>query len=359
MIESFFQIVNLFFDLVLVFSTGLFGGFIAGFLGIGCGVVITPILMDFGVPLLTAIATQLCHAVGTNLTSFLTYKRKYAVDFHLAFYMLFGGMIGAVCEWMILKNCSTPKAAFNKYIYVYITVLIVVGVTMLCQSANEWNKNSVKKYHKNILMRRWMLYLPFHRIFIRSRAEMSILIPILVGFFAELMAASLGGGSNLFMVPIMTYLIGRISPVVNGTVALAGCFIAAVTAIVYSLKGYYCNIFFVLLLFAGAAFGSWIGVKLTYKFKRCQIYLITSVVVFLMVFRQILKLTKYSFFTNVINIEFSSLECVLYSFVKGRPIVYAIFCILLVASMAYFYEKYLQRMYEIKKYAGLRRRKNG
>ena len=254
--------------------------------------------MEFGVPPMIALATQLCHAVGTNFTTFLTYKRKMDVDFHLAIYILLGGTLGALFEWIILKTSANSRFAFNKFIYVYILILTIFGVIMLVQSYKTWRHNDTAKYKKSVFLRRWMLYLPLHKIFVRSRAEMSIIIPFFVGFLAGLLVSSLGGGNNLFMAPIITYLIGRISPVVYGTTALAGCVITAIIALVYSTNDYCCDILFVLLLFVGASVGSWIGVQLTYKVKRYFIYAIGALIVFLMATRQIYNLIHGIFSKN-------------------------------------------------------------
>ena len=344
MLKLFFPITGLFVDPFLVFSTGLFGGFMSGFLGIGCGVIITPVLMEFGIPPLIAVATQLCHAVGTNFTNFLAYKRNRDVDFHLAAYILFGGFLGAACEWALLR-CSSGSGAINKFIYVYVVVLIVFGFIMLTQSFKEWKRGGVNKYASGVMMRRWMLYLPFHKIFVRSRAEMSVLIPIFVGFLAGLLVASLGGGNNLFMAPIITYLIGRISPVVNGTTALAGCVITAVVAVIYSSSNYCCDMLFVLILFAGAAFGSWIGVKLTYNIKRYYINALAGIIVFLMASRQIFKIINHSFTTQIENVA-DLTKSVFAQIVNGNPVLYTIICIITITLIAYIFEKSLQLLSE-------------
>ena len=75
-ILMFFPVASIDLNAFFVFITGLAGGFVSGFLGIGCGIIITPILMQLGVPPVVAIPTQLCHAVGTNFSGFLLYKRK-------------------------------------------------------------------------------------------------------------------------------------------------------------------------------------------------------------------------------------------------------------------------------------------
>ncbi len=338
----------MFLDPVLIFLTGLFGGFVSGFLGVGCGVIITPMLMEFGIPPLIAVSTQLCHAVGTNFTSFLTYKRKMDVDFHLGGYMLFGCALGAIVEWIVLENASNTKAVVNKFIYIYIIVLVVFGFIMLTQSIREWRTKGYKKYTKSVSMRRWMLYLPVHKIFVRSRAEMSVIIPIFIGFLAGLLVSSLGGGNNLFMAPIITYLIGRISPVVYGTTALVGFVITAIISMVYSSSGYCCDMLFVLLLFAGAAFGSWVGVRLTYKVKRYYIYAAAAIVVFLMASRQIAKLLNHSFTqSQVPSVNFDNSW--LFNVVGKNYLAYTAVCIVTIAAIAYIYEKTLQKLYEHRK----------
>ncbi len=356
MLKVFFPITGLFFDPLLIFSTGLFGGFISGFLGVGCGVIITPVLMKFGIPPLIAISTQLCHAVGTNLASFLSYKRKRDVDFHLATYILLGGFLGAACEWILLKYSEGSRAVVSKFIYVYIFVLFVFGIIMLTQSIKEWINGTNNRHGSAVMMRRWMLYLPAHKIFIRSRAEMSIIIPLAVGFLAGLLVASLGGGNNLFMAPIITYLIGRISPVVNGTTALAGWVITAVVSIVYSENGYCCDMLFVLLLFIGASLGSFIGVNLTYNIKRYYINAMAAMVVFIMASWQAFNLYFRSFAsmsTKTANLSNSFI----FELAKESTIIYTMICVILISVAAIVFEKVLQVLSEKGKNMKIIRRK--
>ena len=351
----FFPISGVCLNPILIFLTGLFGGFVSGFLGLGCGVIITPILMEFGIPPMIAVATQLCHAVGTNLTNFLTYKRKMDVDFHLAVYLLFGGMLGAIFEWLMLKYSSDSKFIFNKFVYVYICILVIFGIVMFFQSFREWKHNDSKKYTKSVSMRRWMLYLPWHRIFVRSRTEMSVLIPIFVGFLAGLLVSSLGGGNNLFMAPIITYLISRISPVVNGTIALVGGVITTVIALVYSTSGYCCDMFFVLLLFAGASFGSWIGVRLSYKIPRHSLYAMGAVLVFIMASRQIYKLVHHSF-SSAVGLKADLARSILGSIVSDDPVTYTLVCIGLIVIIAFSCERFMQSLYEKRELVSKNRR---
>lgn len=342
MLHMFFPITGMFLDPLLIFLTGLFGGFISGFLGIGCGIVITPMLMEFGIPPLIAVSTQLCHAVGTNFTNFLTYKRKMDVDYHLALYIFLGGLFGAATEWIIIRASNDSQSVFNKFLYVYIFILVIFGFVMLYQSYRTLKHKGNKKHIKIVSMRKWMIYLPFHKIFVRSRTEMSIIIPIFVGFLAGILVSSLGGGNNLFMTPILTYLIGRISPVVNGTTSLVGCIITAIIALIYSLNDYCCDMFFVLFLFVGAAFGSWIGVKLTYRFPRHHIYTISAIVIFILASRQIFKLFNNSF-SSMVNVKANLSQSVFTKLFDIGPFGYTLICIITIIIIALIYERSLQK----------------
>ena len=308
-------------SLLNTIGIGLLGGFVSGFLGIGCGIIITPLLVDLGLSPLVAIPTQLCHSVGTNFANFLSYAHKRDVDFHLALYILLGGVLGAACEWII-----------NKFLYIYIFVLIIFGFVMLKQSFQEWKKSKSKQIIYSVSMRHWMLYLPFHKIFLRSRAEMSIIIPILLGFLTGLLVAALGGGNNIFMAPIITYLIGRISPVVYGTTALSGFIITSMVVLIYSFNSYYCDMSLVLMLFVGAALGSWLGVKLTYKVPRYLLNIIASIITFFMASKQIYKLL-HPIDNNTIN-EINEE-------ITEHSNSYTLLCIILVILLSYVYKTIL------------------
>jgi uncharacterized membrane protein YfcA len=348
MFKLFFPVVGAFFDPLVIFATGLFGGFLSGFLGIGSGVIITPVLIEFGIHPLLAVSNQLCHAIGVNMTSFLMYKRKQDVDFHLASYILLGGGLGAACEWFVLMRMGgSADNAPRMFASVYASVLVLLGVIVLIQSIKAWRDESGKKYAYGVMMRRWMLYLPFHKIFVRSRTEMSVTIPIFVGFVTGVLVSSLGGGENLLMAPIITYLIGRVSSVVNGTTALAGCAITGMVAVIYACGNYCCDVEFVMILFAGATLGSWLGVNLSYNMRRCYVNMLASVAIFLMASRQIFKLLNNSLTPSMLKkIDLSG--SMLSKLAHDMPLLYTFVCIFLVTITALIAEKILRWITDIR-----------
>jgi uncharacterized membrane protein YfcA len=186
-------------------------------------------------------------------------------------------------------------------------------------------------------MHKWMLYLPWHKVFGRFRVEISVIIPIFIGLLTGILVASLGGGSNLFMAPIITFLIGRLSPVVYGTAAMASFVITALVSLIYASQNYCCDIVLVLLLFAGASFGSWCGVKLTYKVRRYYINVLSSLVMFFMAGKQLMKVLNTD--CSIVSPKISICENYI-----THPIWYTGMYIVLITTIAYLYEHILEKI---------------
>jgi uncharacterized membrane protein YfcA len=170
---------------------------------------------------------------------------------------------------------------------------------------------------------------------------MSIIIPISVGFLAGLLAPSLGGGNSLFMIPIVTYLIGRISPVVNGTTSFTGGIITGLVTLTHACGNCYCDLPFVLILFAGATLGTWLGVRLSYNIPRYYINILASFIVFLMASRQIFRLYNNAFAKTTVDI-LELHDSVMLEIVSKNPIVYTVACIVTIMTIAFVSEMGLQ-----------------
>jgi uncharacterized membrane protein YfcA len=178
---------------------------------------------------------------------------------------------------------------------------------------------------------------------------MSIFVPIFVGFIAGMIVASIGGGNNLFMAPIITYLIGRISPVVQGTTSLAGFVITLIVVLIYSERGYNCDFSLVMILFAGASVGAWLGVDLTYNTNRRYILLISACIVFLMATRMALKVFCGPYNAVLQNPSQDLSKSIIFRFVNEKSMLYTLICIILICTVAFISEKLLQKVADKKK----------
>jgi hypothetical protein len=157
------------------------------------------------------------------------------------------------------------------------TILFILGIISFVQSCKK--KNPSQKLSKGAMMRHWMIYFPLHKIFIRSRTEMSIVVPFCIGMLTGIMTSSLGGGTSVLIAPILTYLIGRSGAVVTGTALLAGFGINGVVAILHSLDHNPPDFMLVLILCISGTIGSYLGTAISYKLPKIYLKIAGSFVI--------------------------------------------------------------------------------
>jgi uncharacterized membrane protein YfcA len=262
--------------------TGMLGGVLSGMLGIGGGLVIVPTLIILGIPSNLVMISQMNNAVAGELVSFLEYWRRKDVDFGLSGYVLIGGIIGISIEFVVLRWL---KSSFQNIAAIRITIAILIsflGILMLVQNIQALKKIPVSQPRESgASMRHWMIYFPFHRIFIRSRVEMSVLVPAGVGLLTGFLTSTLGGATNVFIAPILTYLIGRVSSSVMGTALLAGMGIKFLIIVISSFQGMCADFVLTSLLIIGGAIGIFIGTRISYRVRRPYLGILGSGVIFI------------------------------------------------------------------------------
>ncbi|MDP2193126.1 MAG: sulfite exporter TauE/SafE family protein, partial [Alphaproteobacteria bacterium] len=231
--DFYFPIADVAFNPLWIFALGLAVGFGSGILGVGTGILITPILILIGFPSRIAVASQLNAAIGANFAGFLSYFRRQDVDFALGGYLIIGGVSGALTEHFVLKWLYNVAASYSILRVTTAIVLIVLGINMFYQAMRSLLTEDMPK--KVISMKKWMIYIPFHRIFIRTRTEISILVPMAVGFLAGVVTTSLGGGINTIIIPALTYLIGRMTPAIAGTSFMVSFVICLLVTLMHGL----------------------------------------------------------------------------------------------------------------------------
>ena len=277
---------DIYLSLPLLVAIGMVGGMVSSMLGIGGGIIITPSLMSIDIPSSIAVSTQLNNSVCTNFSGFLSYQQERDVDISLAWYLFLGGVAGALLEKFTISQVESKAGGYAVLKIVVFLVLVICSIVTFIQS----QRNSERKNEKGAMMRRWMIYFPWHKIFLRSRVEMSILVPIGVGFFTGTVTTSLGGGNSLLIAPILMYLLGRSSPVVSGTSLLAGFGINLVVTFVSSITKAPVDFVLLPILVISSTVGSIIGTKLAYKFSSKALRIFGSFVLMAIAIRMYLEL---------------------------------------------------------------------
>jgi uncharacterized protein len=274
MLKVFLPIANMEVDFYLLVLTGVFGGAISSMLALGSGIINTPILIIMGIPSAIAIPSQINNSLGVNFSGFINYWRQRDVDIPLGWYIFLGGVFGGFAEIYLIRYFTdlNNKIAFSKIFTVLI--LLILSLFTFRQSIKDFNPQP--RQEKGAMMRHWMIYFPWHKIFTRSRTEMSIFVPFGVGFFVGMMTSSLGGGNNFLITPILTYLIGRTTKVVAGTSLLAGFGINIFITIFHSLNSAPVDFMLLIILVISGVIGSVIGIKISYNIPKSYLGLMGS-----------------------------------------------------------------------------------
>ena len=97
--------------------TGMFAGFLAGYLGIGGGLALVPVLSGIfsrdsataGVAVQMAVATSLATMLFSSLSSVLSHHRRGAILWPIVKLLLPGLMVGALMATVIANHISSTS----------------------------------------------------------------------------------------------------------------------------------------------------------------------------------------------------------------------------------------------------------
>ena len=149
---------------------GVVTGFIAGFFGVGGGMILIPMLLFAGFTMKSAIAISILQMVFTSIFgSFLNYKKNKSV-MKDGLFIGIGGFIGGLLSGIIISNID---GVYLQYLFLFIVAFAIyrIGITKTI-IINE------KKTH----------------------SQKSLLI---IGFFIGLIAMSIGVGGSVMLTPIL------------------------------------------------------------------------------------------------------------------------------------------------------------
>ncbi len=254
---------------------GFIGGVFSGIIGLGGGVIITPMMIYCGFHPLLAFPTQLIHSVITNFVGYLEYKEKLSVDYKLSMVVIVGAIIGIIIKFVLYNYFEMGIAILENLHYDYIFILFASGMALLIQSIRLLRSPHQSKI--DLYMKDWMIFLPFHYIFNRSRVELSILIPLTLGVMMGLFVTVLGGGLSLFMMPALTYLLGRPSKVVIGTGKFTVFVISTMASVVISYNHLVPDFMVVVFLLIGSISGMRVGRLFKHQISKNILLLLSSI----------------------------------------------------------------------------------
>jgi uncharacterized membrane protein YfcA len=213
---------------------GLGVGFLSGMFGVGGGFLMTPLLVFSGIPSTVAVATTLSHVTASSVSGALTQWRKRAIDFTMAGVMLSGGVAGILVGIWLFALMRRQGQMDLIVSLTYVLLLGSIGIIMLRESLATLKAYRAGTTHSARLVNHvWIHGLPLKMRFRQSRLYISIIPPVVIGFFVGMLSAIMGIGGGFIIVPAMIYLLRMPTNVVMGTSLVQ---IIAVTAITTVLQ---------------------------------------------------------------------------------------------------------------------------
>ncbi|MBO6678118.1 sulfite exporter TauE/SafE family protein [Parvibaculum sp.] len=269
-------------SVLTILAMGAAVGFLSGMFGIGGGFLMTPLLIFLGIPPAVAVGTQATQIVASSVTGALAHFARKSIDFKMGGVLLAGGILGSLSGIYLFKLLAAIGQIDLTISVVYVVFLSVIGAMMMVESVQ-----AIRAARGGSVTRRrgghhsWIHGLPFKMRFRRSKLYISVIPPILVGYFVGTLAAIMGVGGGFILIPAMIYILRMPTNVVIGTSFFQIVFVAALTGVMHSLENQAVDIVLGFLLVVGGVIGAQYGVRAAEKMPAEQLRALLAAILLL------------------------------------------------------------------------------
>lgn len=246
-------------NIFVILGLGGVTGILSGLFGVGGGFLMTPFLIFIGVPPSVSVSTVANQIVASSVSGFLSHWRKNNVDFKMGWYLLAGGIVGSTLGVMMFRLLQKLGHIDLIISVSYVTFLGIIGSMMAAESIRSILKTGKRQVEddKPLLAER----MPFRISFPRSKREISVIMPLVIGVFVGVMVSLMGIGGGFFLIPAMIYLLGMPTNVVIGTSLLQITFITANVTVLQAITTQTVDLLLAMLLLTGSVVGAQVGIR--------------------------------------------------------------------------------------------------
>lgn len=252
-------------NIFLLLGLGLGIGFLSGMFGVGGGFLMTPLLIFIGIPPAVAVSTEANQIVASSSSGAIAHWRRKTLDIKMGVLLLIGGTAGSVAGVQLFSFLRSLGQIDLIISLCYVGFLGVIGGLMFIESVGAVRRRGrealstqpVSKRRKRRLIDR----LPFKMRFPASGLYLSVIPPIVIGFFVGTLAAIMGVGGGFIMVPAMIYVLRMPTNVVVGTSLFQILFVTALTTFLQATQNHTVDIVLALLLIVGGVIGAQFGAR--------------------------------------------------------------------------------------------------
>lgn len=282
--QIYLPIAELPINVLVILAMGAAVGFLSGMFGVGGGFLMTPLLIFLGIPPAVAVGTQSTQVVASSVTGALAHWQRGSIDFKMGGVLLAGGVLGSLSGIFIFRLLTRLGQIDLAISLIYVVFLTIIGTLMMTESLRAMRAaaRGTPLPASRGGQHSWMHGLPFKVRFRRSKLYISVIPPILVGYFVGMLSAIMGVGGGFIMVPAMIYLLRMPTSVVIGTSLFQIVFVTALTGVMHSVENQAVDMMLGLLLVIGGVVGAQYGVRAAMRLKGEHLRALLALIVLLM-----------------------------------------------------------------------------
>ncbi len=316
--EIYLPIADTYVNIFVILGLGLVVGFLSGLLGIGGGIILNPALIKIGIPPITTVGTSVAQMVGATVSGFISHLKLKNIDIKMGIVLIIGGFVGGGLG-VILAKALEDAGHFRTFVLsLYAFYLAFTGIIMFKDIIT--NKKEKKKSNFDKLIEN----LPFKMRF--AFTEISVLVPLGIGFISGFLAAVMGVGGGFVVIPALMYLVKYPVEKAVGLSLFQMIFITSYLTFFHSVVNNGVDIVLALILMIGssigAVFGAAFGQRLNKNITKLIMAIIVSVVSIISFYQLIFDKPKEKVGLHVAHNPISD-------FALNKPYLYAISVIII------------------------------
>jgi uncharacterized membrane protein YfcA len=268
-------------NIMTLIGMGGLVGFMSGMFGVGGGFLMTPLLIFIGVPPAVAVASEANQIVASSVSGGLAYWQRRAIDIPMGLILMSGGLAGAYSGVQLFKLLRAMGQVDLLISLSYVVFLGVIGTLMLRESiqviiaARKGSPVQARRPGQHS----WILRLPCRMRFRRSKLYISVIPPLVIGYFVGVLSAIMGVGGGFIMVPAMIYILRMPTNVVIGTSLFQIIFVTASVTIFHAVENQTVDIVLAGLLMIGGVLGAQLGARLGQRLRGEQLRALLALIV--------------------------------------------------------------------------------
>ena len=272
---------------------GFMGGVLSGFIGSGGAFLMTPGMMNLGIPGVMAVGANITHKFGKAMMGSRKHGEYGHVDKKLAIYLLITALIGIKLAVWVNAYVFHVLGEAGSSLYVsafFVLSLTLIGGSMLKDALRSMKDETAGPSKVLLALSSRLRFKPMIH-FPVSGVDISIWTLLVVGIAIGFMAGTIGVG-GFIGVPAMIYIFGVPTVVAAGSELFLAMFMGAWGAFNYALGGFV-DLRLTLLLYAGSLVGVYVGAIGTSLVKELYIRMVTAILILLCCISRVLAVPAY------------------------------------------------------------------